>query len=122
MESETLTYLKKLANNSDIMIWKLLVDYRESLKDKIEQLVNTKNRIIIWNLCDGNHKVSDIANEISKSQPYISMEIKNWLDNRILFEVIRGNSKFLISIDSMIDMIFNNINWEIYTNFLNNKI
>lgn len=112
MDDNSLKYLKKLANNSDIQVWKILLDYRKTVAKDIQNLVNTINRKQIWDLCDGNRNVTDIATELGKSRPYISMEIKNWLDNRLVFEIIKGNSKFLVSIDSMIDMIFTSIDWE----------
>ena len=97
---EIITNLDKI---SKALILKPMLEYRESIKEKINELVNTDILIDVWNTCDGTLNISEIALKLKKNKGTISKQIKPWIDAKIVFEIVKDSSKFPISIDAMIN-------------------
>jgi DNA-binding transcriptional ArsR family regulator len=48
----------------------------------------------IFNLCDGNHTVSQIASELNKSLPLISQNLYKLQDSGLIREIRKGKNKY----------------------------
>ena len=68
-------------------------------KKEVREIVTSKKRnpekyVEGYNVCDGNHSVSDIAKIIGVSVPTISVILNEWEDIGIIREVEKGGGKF----------------------------
>lgn len=67
--------------------------------DKIKKIVtykkqNPTNYVKVYNSCDGEHSVSDLAKIASVKQPTMTPILQNWEEGGIIFEVERSGGKF----------------------------
>jgi len=84
---EKILAVLKLANNQTI------------LKEKDRILKNEmKNKI--FELCDGKHTVSDIASELSTSQPNVSYHLSSLLESGlVLYDELGGKRYYFKSLE-----------------------
>jgi len=76
-----------------------LVNSKEIQEEKDRLLKNeTKRRI--YELCDGNHTVSDIATELSTTQPNVSYHLSSLLESGLLlFDDLGGKRYYFKSLE-----------------------
>jgi len=90
---------------SKALILKPMLEYKESIRKKIDDLVDSDILTEVWNACDGSLNISEIAKKLGKTKATVSVQIKPWIDGKIAFEILRDNSKYPISIDAIINSI-----------------
>lgn len=84
---EKILCVLKLANNKVI------------LKEK-EEILKNKTKRRIYNLCDGNHTVSDIASELKTTQPNVSYHLSSLLESGlVLFDDLGGKRYYFKSLE-----------------------
>ena len=87
---------------SKALLFKPLLEHRKSKSDKIDELVNSDQLKNVWDICDGTLNVTEIADKLKRNKGNISKDIKPWIENKIVFEISKGKSKYPITIDKII--------------------
>lgn len=101
----------EISNTLKIIAWRSLSNYYETKKDSIVHLQNSDVKKQIWDLCNGKNCQADIAQELEKDRTTIRDHLKPMLDGGILFTKIINNKNILISLDVLIQRIFESIDW-----------
>jgi len=105
IEEILVTISRNLSKIPKAMILSTLIDYQNNLQVDIERLVNTDILKAVWIECDGTLNITQIAKKLGKNKGTISNQVKPWIEAKIVFELSRDNSKFPMSIDSIIKSI-----------------
>jgi len=103
---------EKLDLVSKLLLLNISSEIKKSLIEKISSNVNTPGKTDIWKLCDGNHTISQIATELNRAASNISRDIGPWLKDKIVIEITKGNEKYSLSYDSLMDYILSTMNWD----------
>ena len=96
---------KNLKKISKSLILKPLLDYKTQVNDQIKALVNSDTLVTVWNACDGTLNVTELSEKLGKTKGTLSVQIKPWIEAKIVFEINRNNSKYPITIDALINSI-----------------
>jgi DNA-binding transcriptional ArsR family regulator len=84
---EKILCVLKLANN-------------EELQKQKENLLKNDTKRRIYELCDGNHTVSDIATELATTQPNVSYHLSSLLESGLLlFDELGGKRYYFKSLE-----------------------
>ena len=84
---EKILCVLKLANNRSI------------LREK-EKILKSETKRKIYELCDGNHTVSDIASELDTTQPNVSYHLSSLLESGlVLYDEIAGKRYYFKSLE-----------------------
>lgn len=94
--------LNKISNS---LMLKSMMDYRDRVADKISAVLTSEAKKAVWDLCDGFNNNASITKELSKGKSTISEHIKSMVEDKIIFEIQKGKEKYLISVDSLIDLL-----------------
>lgn len=100
----------------------LFLDYYDKksdlLKEEINKLVKSPGKKDIWELCDGNYSITQIAKKLGRQRPNISRDIISMVEDRIIFEIIDGNEKFPLAFDKIINYLSFSRNFELIQDLL----
>lgn len=66
----------------------------EKIKEKKENILKSKTKRRIYELCDGQHTVTDITNELNLSQPNVSYHLSTLLESGLVSYVEEGGTRF----------------------------
>ena len=76
-----------------------LANSKVILQEK-EEILKNKTKRKIYELCDGNHTVSDIASELNTTQPNVSYHLSSLLESGlVLFDELGGKRYYFKSLE-----------------------
>ncbi|MHA1309205.1 MAG: hypothetical protein ACTSQN_18200 [Candidatus Heimdallarchaeota archaeon] len=82
------------------------MDYRKEKELKINEIIATKAKKAVWDLCDGTKNVKEITTFLGlKSHSTVSDHLKVMYDEKIVFKKQLGAETYPFSIDSLIEKI-----------------
>jgi DNA-binding MarR family transcriptional regulator len=89
--------LKNIEKQNEIII--SLLGRIAFTSDKIREIVTRKKQnpekyVEGYNACDGNHRVTELANIVGVKQPTLTPILQEWEDLGIIFEVVKPKGKF----------------------------
>lgn len=96
---------KNLEKISNSILLNSLMEYRKKHENIMIQVLKSDAKKAIYELCNGENKVTDIAKILNKKQPTISLQLKDLFDEKIVFNNQTGAGNFPISIDAIIENI-----------------
>lgn len=86
--------LRQISSKLDDVISLLRLGQKSTIEVAKSRLLASSLRSRIYNLCDGRHTVSQIAEELGKSQPLISRYLKELEDGGLIRSDRRGKTVF----------------------------
>jgi DNA-binding transcriptional ArsR family regulator len=86
--------LREISSKLDDVISLLKLGQKTTIEMAKNRLLASSLRSNIYNLCDGRHTVSQIVEELRKSQPLISRYLKELEDGGLIKSERRGNTVF----------------------------
>lgn len=95
------------------LMWKPLAEYKNSIENRITDLVKTGTRKELWSYCNGKNNMTDIANKLNRELSNISPTIKLWIDNNIVFEINKNGSKYPVSIEFIFEYLISSFDWNL---------
>lgn len=105
-EKEILTSIAgNLEKIADSIMLNSLMEYRKKHEKLINDTLKNEAKKPIYELCNGEHKVTEIADLLKKANSTVSEHLKGMFDERIVFRNKKGNENFPISIDALIEYI-----------------
>lgn len=88
--NEEIRLLREISTKLSDVISLLRLGQRTTIEMAKNRLLASSLRSNIYNLCDGRHTVSQIAEELRKSQPLISRYLKELEDGGLIRSERRG--------------------------------
>ena len=88
--NEEIRLLREISSKLNDVISLLRLGQRTTIEMAKNRLLASSVRSNIYNLCDGRHTVSQIAEELGKSQPMISRYLKELEDGGLIKSERRG--------------------------------
>lgn len=82
-------------------------------EEKIKKLVNSPGKKDIWELCNGNNSITQIAKKLGRKRPNISRDIITMVEEGIIFEIVEGSEKFPLALDKIIKYLSSSKNIEL---------
>jgi len=92
--NEEIRLLGEISSKLDDVISLLKLGQRTTIEMAKNRLLASALRSNIYNLCDGRHTVSQIAEELRKSQPLISRYLKELEDGGLIRSERRGKAVY----------------------------
>ena len=86
--------LREISSKLDDIVSLLRLGQKSTIEMAKSRLLASSLRSKIYNLCDGKHTVSQIAEELEKSQPLISRYLKELEDGGLIKSERRGKSVY----------------------------
>lgn len=86
--------LREIASKLDDVISLLKLGQKSTIEMAKSRLLASSLRSKIYNLCDGRHTVTQIAEELEKSQPMISRYLKELEDGGLVKSERRGKTVY----------------------------
>jgi len=83
--------LREISSKLDDVVSLLKLGQKSTIEMAKNRLLASSLRSNIYNLCDGRHTVTQIAEELGKSQPMISRYLKELEDGGLIRSQRRGN-------------------------------
>ena len=100
---------EKINKKLDILVISHIIPIFEKNREKkdiiIKKIVSSPGKKNIWKLCDGNHTVSQIAEELGRLGPSISRDLTPMIEGKIVFELLVGSEKYPLAFDKLINYI-----------------
>ena len=94
---------ENLGKVSNALMLKSLIDFRKERESKITEIIGTKAKKAVWELCDGTKNIKEMTNILGlKSHSTVSDHLKVMIDEKIVFRKQIGSETYPISIDSLI--------------------
>ncbi len=103
-------YLKQILK---FLMWKPLNEYKNSIENRVTELVKTNARKELWRLCNGKYNMTEIASTLNRELSNISPTIKLWVENNIVFEITKEGSKYPVSIEFIFDYLISSFDWSL---------
>ena len=89
-----LELLREISSKLDDVISLLRLGQKSTIEMAKNRLLASSLRSKVYNLCDGRHTVTEIAEELGKSQPLISRYLKELEDGDLIRSDRRGKRVF----------------------------
>ncbi|MCE7743502.1 MAG: ArsR family transcriptional regulator [Candidatus Heimdallarchaeota archaeon] len=90
---------------ADSIMLNSLMEYRKKHEKLIINVMKNDAKKPIYELCNGENKVTEIADILKKANSTVSEHLKGMFDERIVFKNKIGKENFPISIDDLIENI-----------------
>lgn len=94
--------LEKIANS---ILLNSLMEYRKNHEKLIAEMMKNSAKKPVYELCNGEQKVTEIADILKKANSTVSEHLKGMFDEKIVFKNQKGTENFPISIDALIEFI-----------------
>lgn len=92
--NEEVRLLREISSKLDDVISLLKLGQKSTIEVAKSRLLASSLRSRIYNLCDGRHTVTQIAEELRKSQPLISRYLKELEDGGLIKSERRGKTVY----------------------------
>ena len=89
-----LELLREISSKLDDVISLLKLGQKSTIEIAKNRLLASSLRARVYNLCDGRHTVTEIAEELGKSQPLTSRYLKELEDGGLIKSDRRGKRVF----------------------------
>ena len=101
-----------------ILFFNHLNEKSGTFEEKIKKLVKSQGKKDIWELCNGNNSITQIAKKLGRQRPNISRDIITMVEEGIIFEIIKGSEKFPLALDKIDEYIIFTRNFELIQDLL----